>query len=67
MLAEDHRDTLPGLQAIPQNRQLSRRNFGAEMTGVECRAVLLLGRGHCLETPRRIGLQARPETPHFSR
>jgi hypothetical protein len=40
-------------------------NYRAGMTGVECRVFLLLGRGHCFRTPRRFGVQARPETPQF--
>src|SRR5215468_9465246 len=39
-------------------------NYGAEMTGVECRTFRRSWGGACPETPRGFGAQARPETPH---
>jgi hypothetical protein len=39
-------------------------NSGADNDGVECRSVRRFGRGACPEITHRIGVWARPETPH---
>src|SRR5262245_9946066 len=43
-----------------------RRNHGASVTGVECRAFRLFGRRACPQTPHSLLWQASPETPHLA-
>jgi hypothetical protein len=41
-------------------------NYGAEVVVLNARRLAGSGRGACPETPRRFGVQTRPEKPHSS-
>ena len=63
-IADPARLTLSGSSTIVAQQK---RNYRAEVTGVECRAFRRVGRGQCPESPHGFLWRVSPETPHSRR